>query len=234
MNGCEDLWLKIRINGNEELIVGVIYRHPGRKYDAFCEKFCNQLDDLNLHKKKYYIVGDFNIDLLKYNLTSNVTSYMQSVQSTGCNFLINRPTRITSHSGTCIDHIYSNLDSDMIENHVILSGISDHFGLLSRIEGVNKSKSQNDTCFRKSNLSETEWENLKDDLKQSLQNEIPFRHMLNPNFLSNSITNTYQNVIDKYMPAKTNSKKKEKAAKRDMDNYHFCRNVSFHNINIYI
>ena len=133
---------------------------------------------------------------------------MSNVQSTGCNFLINKPTRITSHSGTCIDHVYSNLDCDVIKNHVILSGISDHFGLLSKLEGINKGKSKSDAYFRKCHLSETEWEDLKNDLKHSLQREIPFRHLLNPNFLSKSITDTYHKIIDKHMPAKKNSKKK--------------------------
>ena len=103
----------------------------------------------------------------------------------------------------------------MIENHVVLSGISDHFGLLSKLEGINKGKSKSDAYFRKCHLSETEWEDLKNDLKHSLQREIPFRHLLNPNFLSKSITDTYHKIIDKHMPAKKNSKKKEKAAMKD-------------------
>ena len=151
---------------------------------------------------------------MKYNIAYNVTKYMQNVHSTGCNFLINKPTRITSHSGTCIDHIYSNLDCDMVDNHVVLSGLSDHFGILSKIEGVNKGKYANDIYFRNSNLTESEWENFRDDLKQSLLDDIPFHHLLNPNFLSKSITESYKKIIDKHMPSKKKSKKKEKAAKK--------------------
>ena len=63
---------------------------------------------------------------------------MRCVQSTGCNFLVNKPTRITTHSATCIDHIYSNLEVENIENHIILSGISDHFGTMSKLGGIHK------------------------------------------------------------------------------------------------
>jgi len=65
---CEDLWIDIKVNQSspfsksnpnniQNLIIGVIYRHPGRKYDDFREKLCNQLLLLNEKKMKYYIVS---------------------------------------------------------------------------------------------------------------------------------------------------------------------------------
>ena len=119
---CEDLWINIKFNGSQpyskpnpkniqNLVVGIIYRHPGRKYDEFREKLSNQMLLLNQKKIKYYIVGDINIDLMKYNTASNITNYLNALHSVGCNVFTDKPTRITSHSGTCIDHIYSNLST---------------------------------------------------------------------------------------------------------------------------
>ena len=79
----------------ESIVVGVIYRHPGHKYDVFSEKFCSLLDSLNKSKNDYYICGDININLMKYNLTENVTNYMTAISSMGCNIMIDKPTRIT-------------------------------------------------------------------------------------------------------------------------------------------
>ena len=137
---------------------------------------------------------------------------MQSVQSTGCNFLVDKPTRITTHSATCIDHIYSNLNAEKLNNFVILSGISDHFGTFSKIDDIclNKNDQHMNLHFRKSNLTELEWSSLNSCLDQSLKDEIPFKHLLNPDYLSNSISETYTNVINKHMPLIPENKQKTK------------------------
>ena len=71
--GCENIWIQIDLKNNKNakhnnsIIIGVVYRHPGSKYEGFCEKLCNQLLILNQKKTKYIIVGDFNFDLI-YNV----------------------------------------------------------------------------------------------------------------------------------------------------------------------
>ena len=84
---CEDIWLNLKVNSksksNSELIIGVVYRHNFvSNLDQFTEKFCNILLSLNQKKKNYYIVGDFNINLMKYNLSTPITKYMNAIRST--------------------------------------------------------------------------------------------------------------------------------------------------------
>ena len=76
------------------VVIGIIYRHPNHQYDVFCEKLCNTLSILNASKTKYIIVGDLNIDLLKYNLATDVTDYVNSLYSVGCNICIDKATRV--------------------------------------------------------------------------------------------------------------------------------------------
>ena len=58
IDACEDLWIEVfpelhnSSNFNKNIVVGVIYRHPGHKYDIFNEKLCAQLDLLNRNKKQ--------------------------------------------------------------------------------------------------------------------------------------------------------------------------------------
>jgi len=79
LSHCEDLWLNITLNDNDSslskkcIVVGIIFRHPGHNYETFTKKLCMTLNCLNESKTDYYLAGDFNIDLLKYNLASNVT-----------------------------------------------------------------------------------------------------------------------------------------------------------------
>ena len=72
---------------------------------------------------KYIIVGDLNIDLNKYNIASNVTHYLNALNSSGCNVFIDKPTRITGHGGSCIDHVYSNFLPNQLENYIVQGDI---------------------------------------------------------------------------------------------------------------
>ena len=112
---CEDIWVEIslknknRKNIDEKLVIGNIYRHPKQNYMKFSENLCKLLENLNKSKTSYVLVGDINIDILKYSLASNVTNYINSIVSVGCNFHVDKPTRVTRSSSSCIDHVYSNL-----------------------------------------------------------------------------------------------------------------------------
>ena len=55
-------------------------------------KFSELLDSLNSRKEKYLIVGDFNLDLMKYNLATPNTDYLNALHSVGCNAFIDKPT----------------------------------------------------------------------------------------------------------------------------------------------
>ena len=50
---------------DDSLIEGVIYRHPDHSYRTFKHKLCQTILKMNKEKKKFMIVGDLNIDLLK-------------------------------------------------------------------------------------------------------------------------------------------------------------------------
>ena len=177
-----------------------MYRHPGRKYENFCDKFCNQLLLLDEKKYKYVVVGDFNIDLNKYNIASNVTNYLNAISSSGCNVFIDKPTRITAHGGSCIDHVYSNFLPQQLDNYIIQGDVSDHFGTLTKIENVILSEGlEHDVYFRNSKLNETEWIHFNADLESALAASLPFSNSCNPNEFAKTLTSCYQNVIDRHI-----------------------------------
>ena len=61
---------------------------------------------LNERKMNYVIVGDINLDTSKYNIASNITEYVNCINSFGCRNFINKPTRVKCGSSSCIDHVY--------------------------------------------------------------------------------------------------------------------------------
>ncbi len=213
---CEDLWLEIFPHcdnklDNKSIVVGVVYRHPGKTYETFCDRFCAQLDSLNRNKKDYYICGDFNVNLLKFNLASNVTNYMTAISSMGCNIMVDKPTRITPSGGTCLDHIYSNLHCDNVENYIVQADVSDHYGTFSKINDiVFDDPDSTDVYYRRTTLSDPEWEEFNAELDSSLQHIHSNFVSHNPDNLANVITKTYRSLIDKYMPLKKLSNKRKR------------------------
>ena len=78
--------------------------------------------------KTIVLLGDFNIDLLKYDTNKDSTAFLDLMYT---NFLlpyVTTPTQVTSHSETLIDNIFSNkIEDDLISGNIITT-ISDHYG----------------------------------------------------------------------------------------------------------
>ena len=167
---------------------------------------------LNKSKSNYIIVGDFNIDLLKYNLVTPVTDYVNSLHSMGCNVSVDLPTRVTCNSSTCIDHIYSNFDSDNIDNNVLVSDVSDHYSTLTKVAGLSKkSKNISDVYVRKTKLSESEWDQFNSELFSLLNAKLPKTSTnYNVNLCAGIISDAYQSMVDKFMPLRKLSRKQKR------------------------
>ena len=74
-----------------------------------------------------YLCGDFNINLFNYNSNNQVNNFLSSIYSLVLFPLITKPTRITSHSATLIDNIFTNIHDYAHMSGIIVCDISDHF-----------------------------------------------------------------------------------------------------------
>ena len=86
------------------------------------------IDDLIIKlKNRYqlYILGDMNIDFLKYNHHTQTEEYLDMLHSNNISPIITKPTRITNYTATLIDHIYTNNTNQMISGIATID-ISDH------------------------------------------------------------------------------------------------------------
>ena len=73
-----------------------------------------------------YIIGDVNVNFLKYNEHANTEDYLNMLYSNNFLPLITKPTRLTDHSSTLIDHIYTNAPIENTTSGIALADISDH------------------------------------------------------------------------------------------------------------
>ena len=119
----ESLFVEVDSN----CIVGIVYRRPNTNPRDFLVKFHNILDKIKTEKKRCYIMGDINLDLLKWD-TNAVVSDLIAICSSKMFFnTITKPTRVTANSATLIDHIWSNDILHNLKNGILFTRISDHF-----------------------------------------------------------------------------------------------------------
>ena len=125
----ESTFIEIICSKLTNVIVGCIYKHPTLQINDFKSDFISPLL-LKLLKESYkriLLLGDFNIDLLRSELSDSINNFIDTLSS---DFLLPHillPTRI-SKTSTLIDNILSNSTSlEEIESSNVTSTFSDHF-----------------------------------------------------------------------------------------------------------
>ena len=93
-NISESVFIEIRNTHKKNVIIGCIYRHHTPVSD-FLETFLNDtLKTITKSKKICALLGDFNLDLIKYGTNSSVESFYDIVSTHGFRPLILQPTRV--------------------------------------------------------------------------------------------------------------------------------------------
>ena len=77
-------------------------------------------------RKQFFLLGDFNINLLNYNDHQPINDFLDSLASNSFILYILHPTRITRHPKTLIGNIFSHFISPEITSGNITATISDH------------------------------------------------------------------------------------------------------------
>ena len=116
----------IELTTPDNIIVGVIYRPPNDNLELFKESLLQLLQKLDSQKKKCFLMGDINSDLLKVEENRHTNDVLNYMFSSSFYPLISRPTRITSTSATLIDNIFVNSLEDSFTSGLLLTDISDH------------------------------------------------------------------------------------------------------------
>jgi len=156
--------------------------------------FANLLNKLTDCNTPLLLLGDLNLDLLKYSQNRQVTDYVDLLFSFGFLQLIMRPTRLSSNSATLIDHILTS-NSDITESAVLISDISDHFPIFC----FSKSSTyKTHSIIKARNFSD---ENI-DQFKLQLQNiNWEFLTILqNAQTAYNEFSDTFFTLFDLYFP----------------------------------
>lgn len=109
----------------------------------------------NVNQKLLFICGDLDIDLLnatrlKANDDFSDTMYSMSLYQT-----ITKPSRITSHSATLIDNVFTNV-MEIPMRGLLICDITDHLPIFSLYNcQFKKNKGGKNVCFKRKRTEET-------------------------------------------------------------------------------
>ena len=119
----ESIFVEVNDKGGS-YIVGVIYRPPDSNMTLFFQHLETVVDKVK--NKRCYLMGDFNLDLIKSEHHSATGKFLSDMNSVGFHPLISLPSRITPSSATLIDNIFTNDFCRPISSGMVFSAISDH------------------------------------------------------------------------------------------------------------
>jgi hypothetical protein len=126
---------------NTRYVVGVIYRPntpPRADTNIFSNTLCETMDIINRENKKAVILGDMNIDLLKYNSLNYVNEFVDNIVARSFVPKILKPTRVSNTSATLIDHIYTNDHHNVSNSGIVVNDVADHFGVFLTLSHTYK------------------------------------------------------------------------------------------------
>ena len=196
-----------------ELIVGgcavllcIIYRRPGSCFDSFMLNYQQIVECIG--NKKCLIFGDFNIDLLKYNNSNQVQTFVNFSFENSLTSFINKPTRITSNSATVIDHLWSNFNPELFGSGILMSDSSDHFAPFCYSNSFGSRHTENP----ENSVLYRNWKNIccttLRDLVSSKLKDFCFESITDIDQSLNKLTYSIQESINELCPLKCFKKNK--------------------------
>lgn len=187
--GVESVFVELMscpVFGGRNVIVGCIYRPPNAEFKSFSDSLTASLDVINKEGKLCYLLGDFNINLIKTENHYFTDNFLNLLYSSYFFPLIDKPTRVTYKTASLIDNIITNTFDYPVNSGILYSDISDHFPIFhittsnnfkhkgSNVRaGFRKFNEENIKCFRDM-VEKINWDDVYDqqDANKSYQSFI--------------------------------------------------------------
>ena len=163
--------LEILISGHRNSIVSCIYRCPGSNTDIFSEHIVQLFFELTM-RKTVFLCGDFNIDILKHKVNQGTKSFLDTMYSIGLYPLIDRPTRISNHSFTLIDNVFTNVTNHKVTSGILVSDITDHLPIFVFCTYPNPNRADQKCNVKKRIINEKTLLSLSNNLAEECWDNV--------------------------------------------------------------
>ena len=219
------------INSNSpNIILMCVYRHPCMALDEFNEDFLGPLlSSLSSeHHKLIYLMGDFNVDLLKIDEHIHSSLFLNALESHNLLPKILLPTRITPRSRTLIDNIFTNHTGTDLTSGNLTCSISDHLPqfLIAPIEKASIPKEHN-IYIR--NMKQFNKENFLYDLNNINWNTCIEAEHRDINHSFDNFISSFNSVLDRHAPLKKANKSELKLHQKPWITTGILRSIKMRN-----
>ena len=121
------LCLDIISSLKDNILIGVIYRHPKQKDKEFLQYLSNTLKTIKKGEKKIILTGDFNLNLLKFDKNKKIAEFLDFLTAKWFTPQILGPTRITENEqASLIDNFFIDFNDLHCTSGNVFEKISDH------------------------------------------------------------------------------------------------------------
>ena len=128
--------LKFQGENDKNILLSRCYRPSNAESENLSRFLQNKIIEKSVSEKKVsYIIGDFNLNCLKYHKTTKTKHFHDNIFEKGAIPIINRPTQISEHSASLIDNILTtDIFNNSLNKGIIKSDVSDHFPISFSIQ----------------------------------------------------------------------------------------------------
>ena len=209
-NSGEFQFFKIKnCKGNRKtIILGNIYRSPAssnkpEKFNNLFDKILQKLNTNRYANKIKYLVGDINQDLIKYDNDDDCQNLIDNAHNNGFVQIVSRPTRITEHSATLIDHVYTNNIDSTLSCNILTLDISDHLATHTRVTlGTSTAQSRRISAQVKNDKGNLRIFNEANDIKfRQLIHEETWEEVLSDTLDAQTAYNKFDEIYTKHYNA---------------------------------
>ena len=212
----ETLWIEIKNIKDKIILCCCVYRHPDTDMKKFNDHIDQIMQKISKENKLFFLMGDFNGSLLSYESHIDTNDFINIMIFHYLLPYILHRTRVTDHSETVIDNIFSNNTSHEIISGNIISQISDHFPQFTILNHVTINYK---TCsYAKHdllNFDEQKFINGFASLGTDFLQDT--NHSLNSKF--GMFFQTVSDYVDKHAPLKKMNKKRLEVTVKALDKF---------------
>ena len=149
LNFAENIWIEVETN-KKSIVVVVVHRHPGyivNQIELFTKAIEKSFLNMSNKKMEFYLMGDFNIDLLQFHCKQIIKTYADNLLGYSVKCCINKPTRISISTKSLLDHIYTNDFSHSLFSGIALCDISDHLPTFTVTKDIKYIKKKSEEVY---------------------------------------------------------------------------------------
>jgi hypothetical protein len=134
----ESTFIGITTVKGRKILIGNIYRSSSsysklsstEQFEQFNEILANALSTIS-NNLEIFIVGDINLDVLKYEVNTQSATYIDSLFTFGFLRTVIKPTRYNTFLATLIDHCITNSLKKAYDTAIFTNHIYDHFPFIT-------------------------------------------------------------------------------------------------------